>query len=52
MIKSIRIVETTMRRPCWEAMSPDGFITTVLQPASKMRGRRSNPRRDKRETIE
>ncbi|MCY1247102.1 hypothetical protein D9M72_603970 [compost metagenome] len=36
MMISISTVETMMRRPCWLAMSPEGFNSTVLQPARKM----------------
>jgi hypothetical protein len=35
MMSSISAVEMTIRRACWLAMSPEGFITTVLHPANK-----------------
>jgi hypothetical protein len=46
MISSISIVDTTISRPCWAATSPDGFSTTMLQPASRAAStRRAGPRR-------
>ncbi len=45
MISSISKVETTTRLACWSAMSPDGFMTTVLHPASKANGNKIGPRR-------
>ena len=38
MISSISTVEITISCACWAAMSPDGFSTTVLQPASRASG--------------
>src|SRR6476469_6686268 len=45
MMSSMRTVETIISCACCEAMSPEGFITTLLQAHSRARGESSSPRR-------
>ena len=37
MISSIKTVDVMIRSRCWMATSPEGFITTRLQPLSSSR---------------